>query len=248
MKNIQLYRGDCLEIMKKIPDQSIDMILCDLPYQITNCDWDQLIPFEPLWEEYHRIIKKKGAIVLFGTEPFSSQLRCSNLKHFKYDWIWEKSKATGFLNAKKRPLVAHEYIHVFYQKQPVYHPQMREGKPYNKGTRKQQTTNDVYGTFKPVQVKSEGKRYPRSVLYFKTAESEGPTFHKTQKPVSLLEYLIKTYTNENEVVLDNCMGSGSTGIAALNTNRRFIGIELNEAFFQQAKERIETYQHNLKMS
>ena len=237
-QNIQLYHGDCLEAMKNIADKSIDMILCDLPYGTTNCSWDIVIPFEPLWEQYNRIIKDNGAIVLFGSEPFSSALRMSNIKNYKYDWVWEKSKATGFLNAKKRPLVAHEYIHVFYKKQPLYNPQMREGTPYNKGMRKQQTENDVYGEFKQVEVKSEGKRYPRSVIYYKTAETEGETFHKTQKPVSLLEYLINTYTNTGEVVLDNCMGSGSTGIACINTNRKFIGIELDDKYFEIAKERI----------
>ena len=237
-QNIQLYHGDCLEAMKNIADKSIDMILCDLPYGTTNCSWDIVIPFEPLWEQYNRIIKDNGAIVLFGSEPFSSALRMSNIKNYKYDWVWEKSKATGFLNAKKRPLVAHEYIHVFYKKQPLYNPQMREGTPYNKGMRKQQTENDVYGEFKQVEVKSEGKRYPRSVIYYKTAETEVETFHKTQKPVSLLEYLINTYTNTGEVVLDNCMGSGSTGIACINTNRKFIGIELDDTYFNVAKERI----------
>ena len=239
MNNIELYCGDCLEIMKYIPDKSVDMILCDLPYGTTNCSWDIVIPFEPLWEQYNRIIKDNGAIVLFGSEPFSSALRMSNIKNYKYDWVWEKSKATGFLNAKKRPLVAHEYIHVFYKKQPLYNPQMREGTPYNKGMRKQQTENDVYGEFKQVEVKSEGKRYPRSVIYYKTAETEGETFHKTQKPVSLVEYLINTYTNSGEVVLDNCMGSGSTGVACVNTNRKFIGIELDENYFEIAKKRIE---------
>ena len=239
MDNIQLYKGDCLEVMKNIHDNSIDMILCDLPYGTTNCSWDIVIPFEPLWEQYNRIIKDNGAIVLFGSEPFSSALRMSNIKNYKYDWVWEKSKATGFLNAKKRPLVAHEYIHVFYKKQPLYNPQMREGTPYNKGMRKQQTENDVYGEFKQVEVKSEGKRYPRSVIYYKTAETEGETFHKTQKPVSLVEYLINTYTNTGEVVLDNCMGSGSTGVACKHTNRKFIGIELDEKYFEIAKKRIE---------
>ena len=246
MNDIKLIHGDCLEEMKNIPDKSIDMILCDLPYGTTNCSWDIVIPFESLWEQYNRIIKDNGAIVLFGSEPFSSALRMSNIKNYKYDWVWEKSKATGFLNAKKRPLVAHEYIHVFYKKQPLYNPQMREGTPYNKGMRKQQTENDVYGEFKQVEVKSEGKRYPRSVIYYKTAETEGETFHKTQKPVSLLEYLINTYTNSGEVVLDNCMGSGSTGVACVNTNRKFIGIELEEKYFEIAKNRIEEARNNIK--
>lgn len=234
----KIYNMDCIKGMKLLEDKSIDCIICDLPYGTTWAKWDKIIDFNELWEQYNRIIKDNGAIVLFGSEPFSSALRMSNIKNYKYDWIWEKSKATGFLNAKKRPLVAHEYIHVFYKKQPLYNPQMREGTPYNKGMRKQQTENDVYGEFKQVEVKSEGKRYPRSVIYYKTAETEGETFHKTQKPVSLLEYLINTYTNTGEVVLDNCMGSGSTGIACINTNRKFIGIELDDTYFNVAKERI----------
>lgn len=234
----KIYNMDCIKGMKLLEDKSIDCIICDLPYGTTWAKWDKIIDFNELWEQYNRIIKDNGAIVLFGSEPFSSALRMSNIKNYKYDWVWEKSKATGFLNAKKRPLVAHEYIHVFYKKQPLYNPQMREGTPYNKGMRKQQTENDVYGEFKQVEVKSEGKRYPRSVIYYKTAETEGETFHKTQKPASLLEYLINTYTNTGEVVLDNCMGSGSTGIACLNTNRKFIGIELDDTYFNVAKERI----------
>lgn len=239
MSKIDLFQGDCLELMKNIPDKSIDMILCDLPYGTTQCKWDIIIPFEPLWEQYSRIIKDNGAIVLFGSEPFSSSLRMSNLKNYKYDWIWEKSKSTGFLNSKKQPLRCYENISVFYKKQPIYNPQMNFGKPYNKGKRKEQTEDDVYGRFNQVVVKNDdGMRYPRNVIYFKTAESEGQTFHKTQKPIALLEYLIRTYTNENDVVLDNCMGSGSTGVACKNLNRDFIGIELKEKYFNVAKERI----------
>ena len=183
-----------------------------------------------MWEQLKRVIKPNGAIVLFGAEPFSSLLRCSNIKDFKYDWIWEKSKATGFLNSKKQPLRAHEVISVFYSKPPTYNPQMVEGVSYNKGVRKEQTDNDVYGSFKQVEVKSDGFRFPRSVQYFKTAENEGG-FHKTQKPVALLEYLIKTYTNENEVVLDFTAGSFSTGVACINTNRKGIMIEMEEKYF-----------------
>lgn len=235
---INLMQGNCLELMKVIPDGSVDMILTDPPYGTTACKWDSVIPFEPMWSELNRIIKPNGAIVLFGSEPFSSMLRCSNLKMFKYDWIWEKSKATGFLNSKKQPLRAHETVSVFYSKPPTYNPQMTKGESYNKGIRKEQTGNDVYGKFNQVEVKSEGFRFPRSVQYFKTAESEGG-FHKTQKPVALLEYLIKTYTQENETVLDFTMGSGSTGVASKNLNRKFIGIELDESYFEIAKERIE---------
>lgn len=232
-----LLFGDCLERMKEIPDGSVDLILTDPPYGTTACKWDSVIPFEPMWAELKRIIKPNGAIVLFGAEPFSSLLRCSNIKDFKYDWIWEKSKATGFLNSKKQPLRAHEVISVFYSKPPTYNPQMVEGVSYNKGVRKEQTDNDVYGSFKQVEVKSDGFRFPRSVQYFKTAELEGG-FHKTQKPVALLEYLIKTYTNENEVVLDFTAGSFSTGVACVNTNRKFLGIEMDEKYFEIGVNRI----------
>ena len=233
----KLYQGDCLEVMKGMPDKSIDMILCDLPYGTTQNKWDSVIPFDELWREYKRIIKDNGAIVLTSQGIFTAKLILSNEKWFKYKLVWEKSKATNFLNAKKQPLRKHEDICIFYNKQPIYNPQMREGKPYDKGVRKDQLTGS-YGDFNPVHVKSEGKRYPTDVVYFKTAESEGKVYHSTQKPVGLLEYLIKTYTNENEVILDCCMGSGSTGVAALNTNRRFIGIELDENYFNIAVERL----------
>ena len=234
---ITLMRGDCLERMKDIPDSSVDMILADPPYGTTACKWDSIIPLEPMWEQLKRIIKPNGAIVLFGAEPFSSLLRCSNIKDFKYDWVWEKSKATGFLNSKRQPLRAHEIISVFYSKPPTYTPQMTEGVAYNKGVRKEQTQNDVYGSFDQVEVKSDGLRFPRSVQYFKTAESEGG-FHKTQKPVALMEYLIKTYTNEGETVLDFTAGSFSTGVACVNLNRKFVGIENDENYFDIGLNRI----------
>ena len=233
-----LLFGNCLERMKEIPDGSIDFILTDPPYGTTQCKWDTVIHFDLMWEQLKRIIKPNGAIVLFGAEPFSSLLRCSNIKNFKYDWVWEKSKATGFLNSKKQPLRAHEIISVFYSKPPTYNPQMVEGLPYNKGVRKEQTGEDVYSSFEQVEVKSEGFRYPRSVQYFKTAESEGG-FHKTQKPVALLEYLINTYSNEGDTVLDFTFGSCSTGVAALNTNRKFIGVEAEEKYFDIGASRME---------
>ena len=239
MENITLWQGDCLELMQDIPDKSVDMILCDLPYGTTQCKWDTIISFDLLWKQYNRVIKDNGVIALFGAEPFSSKIRISNLKKYKYDWIWEKSKATGFLNSKKQPLRAYENICIFYDKGITYNPQMKKSTPYDKGQRKQQTNDDVYGKFEQVIVKNEsGLRYPRNVIYFKTAESEGKVDHKSQKPVSLLEYLIKTYTNEGETVLDNCMGSGSTGVACVNTGRQFIGIEKDSAYFDIAKGRI----------
>ena len=242
MTKIDLLHGDCIELMKDIPDKSIDMILADLPYGTTSCKWDTIIPFELLWEQYERVIKDNGAIVLTASQPFTSALIMSNIKLFRYTWVWEKSKATGFLNAKKRPLVAHEDITVFSKKPTTYNPQFSTKEPYNKGIRKEQTDDDVYGKFERVEVKSDGKRYPRSVVYFKTAESEGLVLHKTQKPLKLFEYLIKTYTNEGETVLDNTMGSGTTGVACLNTNRNFIGIELDDKYFEIAKERIESHE------
>ena len=233
-----LMYGDCLEEMKEIEDGSIDMILADLPYGTTNCKWDIVIPFEPLWEQYWRIIKANGAIVLFGSEPFSSHLRLSHIKYYKYDWIWEKPQGTGFLNAKKRPLLSIENICVFYKFFGIYYPQFDKGDPYKFSHKNNSSSNQKYGEFKEVERINEGTRYPKTILRFnnKTARDQG--LHPTQKPVLLLEYLIKTYTNEGEMVLDNVMGSGSTGVACVNTGRRFIGIEKDEKYFQIARERI----------
>ena len=242
---MELIQGDCLEVMKSIPSGSVDAIITDPPYGTTACKWDSVIDFDLMWEQLNRIIKPNGAIVLFGSEPFSSALRMSNIKNYKYDWIWEKSKATNFLNAKKQPLRAKENILIFYKKQPTYNPQMTKGKFYNKGIRKEQSEDDVYGSFNQTEVKSEGDRYPRDVMYFKTAESEGRTFHKTQKPVALMEYLIKTYTNENETVLDFTMGSGSTMVACQNTNRKGIGIEQDSKYFKIAQDRVEANKFKL---
>jgi len=232
----KIYNEDCLEGMKRIEDKSVDMVLCDLPYGTTACKWDTIIPFKPLWEQYNRVIKDNGAIVLFGSEPFSSMLRLSNLRNYKYDWIWEKSKATNYLNAKKQPMRSHEIISVFYKSQCTYNPQFTISTPYNKGSAYRPT--DVYGKQTETLVQSEdGKRYPRSVQYFITAESEGK-LHPTQKPIELCEYLIKTYTNESEMVLDNCMGSGTTAIACINTKRNFIGFELDTIYCGLANARI----------
>ncbi len=238
MKKCKLLQGDCLELMKDIPDKSIDMILCDLPYGTTHCKWDVAIPFEPLWKQYKRIIKDNGAIVLFGNEPFSSTLRMSNLKWFRYDWIWEKTRGTGFLNAKRMPLKSHENISVFYKHLPTYNPQMRKGfKPYVYKQGKQSGAFQANIDAKTiVTTNNNGDRYPLSVLNFYNVN--GNNVHPTQKPVALLEYLINTYTNEGETVLDNCMGSGSTGVACINLNRRFIGIELDKDYFEIAVKRI----------
>ena len=224
-----LFEGDCLEIMKQFPDNSIDMVLCDLPYGTTQNKWDTIINFDDLWQQYHRIVKPNGAIVLTGQGLFTAKLISSNEKYFKYKIVWEKSKPTNFLNAKKQPLRKHEDICVFYRKQPTYNPQMTEGKPYNKGIRKDKLTGS-YGNFKPVLRTSDGERYPVDVVYFKTAESEpyGQVIHPTQKPVELGRYLIKTYSNEGDLILDNSFGSGSFLLAAALENRKFCGIELNQ--------------------
>lgn len=219
-------QGDCLDVMKSLEDKSVDMILCDLPYGHTQNDWDSIIPLDLLWNEYKRIIKDNGAIVLTSSGLFTAQLMLSNTKMFKYKVIWEKSKATNFLNAKKQPLRKYEEICVFYKKQPVYNPQMSKGVAYNKGFRKDQLTGS-YGDFQPVLVKSDGERYPNDMIYFKTAESEGKVYHPTQKPVELGQYLIKTYTNEGDIVLDNTCGSGSFLVSAILEGRNFIGIEKN---------------------
>ena len=232
---IDLKHGDCLELMKDITDGSVDMILCDLPYGTTACKWDSVIPFKPLWEQYKRLIKDEGAICLFGSEPFSTELRHSNLKMFKYDWIWEKEQGANFMLCKHQPYKVHEIISVFSKKKHLYIPQMTEGNPYISG---KGTSGDITNNVAKVQTRNNGTRYPRSIQRFNTEKSKG-SFHPTQKPVALLEYLIKTYTNEGGTVLDNCMGSGSTGVACVNTNRRFIGIELDDKYFEIAKQRID---------
>lgn len=203
-----VFEGDCLEIMKQLPDKSIDMVLCDLPYGTTQNKWDSVIPLGELWQQYRRIVKDDGAIVLTSQGMFTAELMVSNPKMFRYKWIWEKSKSTNFLNAKKQPLRKHEDVCVFYRKQPVYHPQMMDGVPYDKGIRKNQLSGS-YGDFQPVHVHSDGKRYPTDIIYFKTAESEGKVFHSTQKPVKLGRYFVRTYTNPGDIVLDNTSGSGS---------------------------------------
>ena len=246
MENIKLYKGDCLEVMKNIADKSVDMILCDLPYGVTRNKWDEVIPFEPLWQQYNRIIKDNGAIVLFSQQPFTTKLICSNLKMFRYELIWEKSNVTGYLNAKKMPLRSHENILVFYKKQPTYNPQkwqiderfMDRRKKINVDNHNYRSRN--YGQHIKFVYKDDGTRYPVSVLSFSSVNNE-KTNHSTQKPTALLEYLIKTYTNEGKTVLDNCMGVGSTGIACLNTNRKFIGIEKEEEYFEIAKDRIDKH-------
>lgn len=221
-----LIEGNCLEVMPHIPAGSVDMVLCDLPYGTTQNRWDSAIDLNRLWREYWRVLKPNGVAVLTAQGPFTARLILSAERHFKYKVVWEKSKPTNFLNAKKQPLRKHEDICVFYRRQPTYNPQMSVGTPYNKGVRKAQLSGS-YGDFNPVEVKSEGTRYPTDVVYFKTAESEGRVFHPTQKPVDLGRYLVRTYTNAGDVVMDNTSGSGSFPLAAALEHRRFISIENN---------------------
>jgi site-specific DNA-methyltransferase (adenine-specific) len=234
----KVVQGDCLDVMQSIPENSVDMILCDLPYGTTQNKWDSVIDLQKLWAEYERIIKDDGAIVLTSQGIFTAKLILSNEKLFKYKITWIKSKSTNFLNAKKQPLRKHEDICIFYKKQPTYNPQMTLGEAYDKGIRKDQFTGS-YGDFKPKHVKSNGERYPNDIVFYeeqtiddfvyvKTAESEGTVFHPTQKPIELGRYLIKTYTKPGDIILDNACGSGSFLLSAILENRQFIGIEKNE--------------------
>lgn len=253
---VKLYHGDCLELMKEIPDGSVDMVLCDLPYGTTACKWDSRIPAELLWKQYKRIIKNNGVIALFGTEPFSSYMRMSNIEWFKYDWIWKKNTCTGFQHAKNMPLKNYEIISVFSpgsmghaslfgDHRMTYNPQgismiFRER---GGGTRK---FGGVIGK-RPCQKEryvQEAENYPKMILEFNSVSKRE---HQTQKPVPLLEYLIRTYTNEGETVMDNCMGSGTTGEACVKTGRNFIGMELDPVYFEIAKRRIEEAQESMRL-
>lgn len=245
-EKIQLWQGDCLDKMKDIPDGSVDLVLTDPPYGTTACKWDTIIPFEPMWEQLKRITKKNGAIVLFGSQPFASALVMSNPEMFKYEWVWEKEQAVNVMQIKKRAGKTVENICVFYEKQPTYNPQMRKhvGKL---------VTNKVKSGFgklvdssqkKPIEYKDTGYRYPTQVLKIQSERLKGQ-IHPTQKPVALMEYLIKTYTNEGETVLDFTMGSGTTGVACKNLNRNFIGIELDPEYFKIAEQRINSAQESL---
>lgn len=254
-QNIKLYKGNCLDIMKTIPKKSIDAIITDPPFGTTACKWDSVIPFEPMWEQLNRVIKPNGAIVLFGSEPFSSVLRMSNIKNYKYDWVWEKTMPTGMANSSFMPMKYHELISVFVNKgKPTYNKIMME-----------RSENGKVRAKTPIQSKSksnhiklpnqEAKQYnptkvlPKTVLKFKSVPNtpKGNKQHPTQKPIKLMEYLIKTYTNENETVLDFTMGSGSTGVACLNTNRNFIGIELDNNYFNIAKKRINEHKQQTRL-
>lgn len=239
-----LMLGDCLERMAEIPDGSVDMVLCDLPYGTTACKWDSVIPFEPLWAHYRRVCKKNAAIVLTASQPFTSALVMSNPSDFRYCWVWEKNRPTGFLDAKKRPMRAHEDVAVFYREQPSYFPQRTAGPPNHStgvstGRVKRAKSHIYSGDSDRVPADESGLKYPRSVLRFDGLNPTGSgRVHPTQKPVALMEYLIRTYTNDGETVLDNTMGSGTTGVACVKTGRRFVGIERDGAYFRIAGERI----------
>lgn len=246
----KIYNEDCVEGMKRIDDKSIDMILCDLPYGTTKCKWDIIIPFVPLWEQYNRIIKENGAIVLFSTQPFTSKLILSNIEMYKQEVIWSKTRPTNVFNAKKQFMKWHENIEIFYKKLPTYNPQMRADGRFTGAKVQRMTTKREDGVFIKTGEKKDyvhesnnGLFYPKDVIEISNVNKH-KNIHPTQKPIELLEWFIKTYTNENELVLDNCMGSGSTAIASINTNRNYIGFELDKSYFNLANKRIE--EHNNK--
>ena len=238
----RIYNEDCLEGMKRIPSKSIDMILCDLPYGTTACKWDSVIPFEPLWEQYRRIAKPNAAIVLTASQPFTTALIASNLGEFKYGWVWDKARASNPQLAKKQPLKSHEDVCVFYRKFPTYNPQGLVEIPEADRKVHMPEPNSLGHCVRKPYVQTH-TNYPKAILNIKAERG----LHPTQKPVALMEYMIRTYTNEGDVVLDNCMGSGTTGVACANTGRRFIGIELDPDYFEIAKQRIESANENKKV-
>jgi len=235
----KIYNEDCVSKehnkgMNRVPDNSVDMVLCDLPYGTTRNKWDSIIDLGKLWEQYNRVIKDNGVVILTAQTPFDKVLGTSNIKNLKYEWIWVKNIATGHLNAKKMPMKEHENILVFYKKSPTYNPQMTDGDPYINKRKPKNDSGTNYGEVKRTDTINDGKRYPKSVLYFDREIG----LHPTQKPVPLFEYLIKTYTNEGDIVLDNCLGSGTTAVAAKNLNRNYIGFELEKDYYDKAIERI----------
>ena len=236
-----IYNCDCLEGMKQIPDGSVDAVICDLPYGTTRNQWDSVIPLDNLWDEYRRIAKTNAAIVLFSQQPFTSALVMSNPSMFRYEWIWEKENGTGFLNAKKMPMKIHENILVFYKNLPTYNPQFTKGDPYVSHCSGHSSN---YGHYESVVVVNDGYRYPIDIIQF-NRDTDG--FHPTQKPVDLLRYLVMTYTNEGDTILDNCMGGGTTAIACIKEKRHYIGFELDKNYFDKAMKRIENEKAQLKL-
>lgn len=234
-----LHQGDCIELMQQIPSGTVDMVLTDPPYGTTECSWDNPITFPEMWKQLHRVTKPNAAIVLMAAQPFASKLICSNEADFRYDLIWEKGNATGFFNAKKMPLRAHEHILVFYKKLPTYNPQMTHGHPRKTATKKM-INSECYGKEVAVQQYDSTSRYPRSVQFFSSDKQRG-NYHPTQKPLALMRYLIQTFSNDGEVTLDFTMGSGTTGVACIQTGRDFIGIELDENHYRTAAKRIKQF-------
>lgn len=235
---IKLYNGDCLELMPQIPDKSVDCIISDLPFGSTSCSWDVVIPFEPLWEQYDRIVKPKGNVILFGAGLFAYKLALSNEKKFRYELIWKKSKCGSPFTAKYMPMKKHENILVFGESASYYEPQMEEGTPYHRNWTPNKVNNMKYG-ISGVSTDNNGTRYPTTILDFPQKWRRQDQLHPTQKPVELMEWLVKSYCPEGGVVLDNCMGSGSTGVACVNTGRKFIGIEKDEKYFNMTRNRIQ---------
>lgn len=232
---MKLLFGDCLELLPTLEDDSIDLLLVDLPYGTTACKWDSIIPLDLLWQQYNRVCKKDAAMVFTAAQPFTTILAASNIENLKYEWIWEKPQGTNPMNAKVMPLKSHENILVFYRSKPTYNPQMWYSTPYSGFKSDTSKIGEVYGSAQSKHRDNPtGSRYPKTVLKFKQEKG----YHPTQKPVDLMEYLIKTYTNEGDVVLDNTMGSGTTGVAAMNTNRDFIGMENDQKYFEIAQERL----------
>lgn len=255
----KIYNEDCLQGMKRIPDGSVDLILCDLPYGTTACKWDVVIPFDKLWEQYERVAKPNGAVLLFGSEPFSSYLRMSNIFMYKYDWIWHKSSSGSFANAKNAPMKFHENISVFYKKQPTYNPQFQEyaesvKNRFKSGDRVNRVNalnrNNIQDMMSNVcsEISYERGKYPETVQFFKSVPNcNGKKLHPTQKPVELLEYFVRTYTNEGDLILDNCMGSGTTAVAAVREKRHFVGFELNKEYYEIACNRIKEELQQIKL-
>ena len=254
--DIQLWHGDCLELMKDIADKSVDAIICDLPYGVLNkgnkhAQWDRMLPLDKLWDQYNRVIKDNGAIILFGQGMFTAQLMMSNPKMWRYNLIWDKKLTTGFLNAKRMPLRCHEDVLVFYKSLPVYHPQMNKGNPlHSRGElyKTKECKNNNYGSIKSAEDKRIGStsKYPTSVLRF-SKDHPSISVHQTQKPVALIEWLIKTYSNEGDTILDNTFGSGTTAVACVSTNRKLIGMELGDKYFEIACKRVEEAINNKQL-
>jgi len=252
----KIYNEDCLEGMRRIPSKSVDCVICDLPYGVLNrgnryAQWDKILPMDKVWEQYERIIKDNGAILLFAQGMFTAKLMLSNEKMWRYNLVWDKNIPTGFLNANRMPLRNHEDICVFYKKLPTYHPQMTKcdwhRRNHSRGNLGQPKTNRCYGSFKEYPSVISDEKFPKSIIHIPKEHSIGKFYHPTQKPVALLEYLIKTYTNEGDTVLDNCMGSGTTAVACMNTNRNYIGFELDKEYYDLSIKRIKEYEPKLAM-